>query len=105
MRTYLINNVVERSLHVVEHCVCKLVTVLIRNLLVKDRNIACFLYVSRNCENHPQRVIVEVGAKLMVTHLCKGLILVICTAVLKHCSGKVDKSFSCSCGNLVYEAE
>ncbi len=105
VRSYLLAYVVERALAVVKHGVRKLGFVLIRYLLVENRNVARLLDILRHREYHPQRVVVEVGAQLVIAHLGERLVLVVSAAVLEHGSREVDKALSRSFGDLVYEAE
>ncbi len=96
---------VERALAVVEHSIRKLSLVLIGNLLIENGNITGFLHILCNRKYHPQRVVVEVRAKLVVAHFGKRLILVIRATVLEHGSRKINKTLSRTLGYLVNKAQ
>ena len=105
MRSQVINDVIEGYVEMLEHRVLAFRIVIERNVCIEDRPVACLLDVSRNGEDHPERVVGEVAADVCVTLLCKRLILVIASAVAELCGSDIDESLSCTLGDLVNEAE
>ena len=79
--------------------------VLVGNYLVKYRLVARFLYISRDREYHPERIVVEIRAELMVAHFGERLILVISTAVFEHSRREIEHTLSCALGYLMNEAQ
>ena len=75
-----------------------------RNGLFKNAEVSGFLYICDSTEDEPHRVIVETASDVVVSPLCKRLVLVIAASVRELGGSDVDDSFACSFRNLMNEA-
>ena len=105
MRTNVLYDVEEALLQVIHHGLCLGLVVVIRYHSIQNGVVTGFLDVCSYGQDHPQRVVREVAADLVVALLSQRLILVIASAVFQLCGSQIDQTLSCSVRNLVYEAQ
>ena len=105
VRANVFYHVEEALLQVIHHGLCLGLVVVIRYHSVQDGVVAGFLDVCSHRQDHPQRIVGEVAADLVVALLGQRLILVIASAVFQLCRCQVDQTLSCSVRNLVYKAQ
>ena len=71
---------------------------------LKNREITCLLDICHSTEDQPAWIIIETTTDVIVTMLCKRLILVIATTVRELGRSDVDDTFTSTTWNLMYEA-
>ena len=73
--------------------------------LCEDSSITTLTYIGRSSGNKPERVIIETTADIRIALLCQGLILMICTAILKLSRSDIDDPFTCTFRDKMNESK
>ena len=81
MRTEIVHDMVERNAQVFHQRHLRAGFVVERHHLVENAEVASFLYICNCSEYKPHRIIVETASDVVVSTLCKRLVLMIAAAV------------------------